>query len=277
MDATNKSKFLLEINFLKKLIALFILLCATLSCGKFVQSLYITNVENSKYNETNLKKIETLNSVGSSSFKIAVISDSHDYYSSLKKQIDYINAHASEISFVLHTGDATNLGLATEWEMLDLFMSELKMPYILVIGNHDMLTNGEEIFKQMYGEELDFSFIFKQTKFVVFNNNNWESDGNAPDFNFLESELSSSTSTHLIVLGHVQPDDSDRYSNAEISRMKNIVSTNNVSYFLNGHNHNASAGEFGGAVRLTVGASSKGKLLLISITDGGITHEYVSP
>lgn len=242
-----------------------------------MQSLYISEVPKSKINDKNLKRISDLSSLGSSSFKVAVISDSHDYYSSLKKQVDYINKYKEDISFVVHTGDATNLGLVLEWQMFDQFMSQLKIPYLLVIGNHDILSNGKKIYQQMYGSRLNFSFVFKQTKFILFNNNNWESEGDVPDMNFLENELNSSSVVHNIFMAHVQGDDSDRYSNSKIQEMKSLVSTYNVKYFLNGHNHNASESNFAGSVRLTVGSSVKGKLLVLSFTNGGVTHEYVSP
>ena len=248
-----------------------------LSCGKFVQSLYISDVDNTKYNDKNLKKIAARSSSFSNNFKVAVISDSHDYYSSLSKQVSYINRRSSEIAFVIHTGDATNLGISSEWEMFEEFITDLKVPFLIVIGNHDMLSNGTKIYKQMFGNKLDFSFEFKQTKFILYNNNNWESEGDAPNLTFLSNELVSSTATHDVLLGHVQADDDARYSSSEIDELENLVSTNGVEYIINGHNHNGGDGVFGGAIRVTAGSSVKGKLLILTITDGGITHEFVRP
>lgn len=260
--------------------AFFLIICFaifTLGCGKFVQSLYISDVENKKYNKKYLKEIEARAASFGTSFKVAVISDSHDYYTDLAKQVKYINKNKNEIAFVIHTGDATNLGLAGEYEMFESFMEDLKVPYLVVIGNHDMLTNGRKIFKQMYSSDLDYSFTFKQTKFILFNNNNWETEGSAPNLNFIEEELQSSTATNNILMMHVQVNDSDRFSNSEISDFESIVSANNVQYLINGHNHNANESIFGGAKRLTVGSPVKGKLLILSISNGGVTHDYVTP
>ena len=49
-------------------------------------------------------------------------------------------------------------------------MSKLRFLYVAIIGNHDHLESGEEIFRRMYGE-LNFSFVYGSVKFVVFNNN----------------------------------------------------------------------------------------------------------
>lgn len=255
---------------------LLVLLVSLISCGKFVQSLYISEVEDTRYNEKKLNSIAFRDGEFTNSFKVAIISDSHDYYSDLAKQVEYINNRKSEIAFVIHTGDATNLGLKSEWEMFASFFTKLKVPYLLAIGNHDLLSNGLDIYKQMFGRDLNFSFVFKQTKFILYNNNNWETEGDAPNLNFLEQELSSSTSTHDVLLAHVQADDPDRYTSSQIDDLKNIVNSHGVSYIINGHNHNYGDGSFGTATRLTAGASVKGKLLILSISDGGISHEFVS-
>lgn len=252
-------------------------LCCAMSCGEFISSPYISKTKNRNINGVSLKSIDTRASEFTNSFKIAVLSDSHDYYTDLKKQVDCINAMADEIAFVMHTGDATNLGMLVEWETFRSFVKELKVPLLMVIGNHDMLTNGTSIYTQMFGKSLNYSFVFKQTKFILINNNNWESDGVAPDLGFVESELASSTQANKIILGHVQPDDTDRYKSSQINDMKNLVNTHNVNYFINGHNHNYGEGSFGTATRVTVGAAVKGKLLILNISDSGVTHSFINP
>lgn len=245
------------------------------ACGKFIHSPYISKTENRNLNPKNVVEISNRATSFTNTYKVAVLSDTHDYYSDLKKQVDYINERKDEIAFVLHAGDATNLGMLVEWETYKSFIDDLEVPFVMVIGNHDMLTHGVSIYHQMFGDDLDFSFVFKQTKFIFINNNNWESNGDAPDMSFLENELVSSSETHKVIVAHVQPDDSHRYSEYEIDEMKNLVDTHNVKYFINGHNHNYGDGTFGTATRVTVGASVKGKLLIVDIADGGISHTFI--
>lgn len=246
------------------------------SCGEFISSPYISKTKNRNLNGHNLNQITSRSGNFTNTFKIAVLSDTHDYYSELAKQVDYINKHSDEIAFVLHTGDATNLGMLVEWEMFKGFIDKLKVPFMMVIGNHDMLTRGVDIYSQMFGDDLNFSFAFKQTRFIFINNNNWESHGTAPDLDYLESELSSASETNKIILGHVQPDDSARYSKTQISQMENLVNTYNVNYFINGHNHNYGSGPFGNATRVTVGSPVKDKILILSISDGGVSHSHIN-
>ena len=249
---------------------------AITSCGEFNYSPYASNVKKENLNTKSLNSVENRSSSFTNTFKVAVISDSHDYYEELAKQVKYINNNKDEIAFVIHTGDATNLGLKPELNLFRDKIDELKIPLIMGIGNHDLLSNGKDIFQKRYGKQLDYSFVFKQTKFILINNNNWESSGMVPDLGWLEKELVASTDTHKIILGHVQPDDPERYSTKMISDTKNLVNSFGVDYFINGHNHNPSEGTFGTAKRLTAGSSFKGKLLILEISDAfGVQFEFV--
>jgi predicted phosphodiesterase len=209
-------------------------------------------------------------------FQVAIISDSHNYYKYLRKQINLINKNKNKIAFVIHTGDATNLGLKVEWDFFYNEIKRLDIPIVMAIGNHDMLSNGKEIYQKLFGKDLDFTFSFKQTKFILFNNNNWESSGLVPNLNFIDKQLSNSIATHDLLFGHIQFDDPDRFTNSEIENMKRLVNLYDVNYVISGHNHNAGAGVFGVATRLTVGASVKGELLLLFISDEDIDYQYVS-
>ncbi len=249
---------------------------ALVSCGELNLSPYIAETNNRKLNNKNLVEITNRESSFTNSFKVAVISDTHDYYKELEEQISYINSRKNEIAFVIHTGDATNLGMIQEYDLFLDELEELDIPFLVLIGNHDMLSNGTILFKQLFGNDLNFTLDFKQTRFIMFNNNNWESSETAPNINYIEDQLSSSSQTHNLLLGHVQFDDSVRYSDAEIEEMENLVTTYSVSHVINGHNHNPGSGSFSNATRLTVGSPPKGKLIILSIDDSGVTHEFIN-
>ena len=133
----------------KYLLIIFILF----GCGKFNYSPYISNTANTNHNYHALKRIAARDGLFTSNFKVAVISDTHDYYNELHKTIKYINARKDEYAFVIITGDMTNIGLLSEFETAKKFYDYLEVPYIVTIGNHDLLTNGGEIFDQMFGED----------------------------------------------------------------------------------------------------------------------------
>lgn len=244
-------------------------------CGKFTLSPYLADVDNTKLNQGQTSRIEALSAAGSDSFKVAVVSDTHNYYDELAEQVEFINKRSSEYAFVIIGGDLTNLGLYREFETSKKILGRLRIPYVTAIGNHDLLSNGGDVFEQMFGPR-DFAFVFRQTKFVVFNNNNWESSGKVPDLGFIENELASSVSQNHVLIAHVSPDDKDRWSEEDKQEMRSLVNTYNVDYFLNGHDHNPLGGTFGNASRITIGASNKGKVLELRISNAGVEHEFLS-
>ena len=66
-------------------------------------------------------------------------------------------------------------------------MKNLNKPYLTVIGNHDYLSNGEVIYKQMFGD-YNYSFEFNKNKFILFDDIIIESNNN-PDFNWLSMQF----------------------------------------------------------------------------------------
>lgn len=254
-----------------------LVLLLAISCGKFTVSPYVSNTPNSKLNKNQLSTIKESDTGADSSFKIAVLSDTHNYYKELEEQIDYINKHKNEYAFVLIGGDLTNLGLLREFETTKKLLQRLKLPYISAVGNHDLLSNGGRIFDQMFGPS-DFSFTYNQTKFILFNNNNWESTGKVPDLEFVEEELLGSSSQYNVLIGHVSPLDKDRWTERDKQEMGTVFRTYNVNYFLNGHDHNPGGESYEGGTRVTIGASSKRKILEVEFASGGggVSHNFIS-
>jgi len=199
-----------------------------LSCGKFNLSPYISKTNKLNLNHVQLERIAQRESLFGSSFKVAVISDTHDFYSDLKKIIKHINQNAHEYAFVLVNGDLTNIGLLSEFETAKKFLDKLTIPYVTTIGNHDLLTNGGVIFKQMFGAD-SFVIDFKQTRFVIYNNNNWESPNDIPNFPWVEKQLDESTATHNILAAHVAVNDRDRFVAKDMDLIKNLVNSFSVS------------------------------------------------
>ncbi len=248
-----------------------------LSCGEFNYSPYAVSVDSSNLNEKNLVKLlkSAKASAKSNSFKFIVISDTHDYYDGLNSQIEFINNHHGEYDFVIITGDMTNVGLASEFEEVKRRLKRLKVPYLTTSGNHDLLIDGEKIYKKIFGDDT-YSFEYKNTKFILYNNNNWESSSKTPDLAWLEHELLSNSHENLIVLSHVAPNDSDRFTKSEIQYLEELVNRYRVDYYINGHNHNPGESVFGKAKHLTAGASSKEVLLELTVGSFGMSHAFIN-
>lgn len=258
---------------MQKYIVLLLLLIT--SCGKFNYSPYMSNTKNLNHNANALIEISNRASQFTNSYKIAIIADTHDYYKELDEAVDHINDKKNEYAFVVVLGDLTNIGLISEFETNKKFLDRLQLPYVTIIGNHDLLTNGASIYQQMYGKD-NYSFTFKQTKFILYNNNNWESSYLVPDTDWVTNELTSSASTHNILMAHVSVADTARFTQNEIDTYENLINANNVRYTFNGHDHNFAESVFGTSTRITAGSSSKKVFVELSITDGGVSHEFIN-
>jgi 3',5'-cyclic-AMP phosphodiesterase len=121
------------------------------------------------------------------SFKFVALGDTHDAYSALADAVDAINAR-DDIAFVVHAGDQSDLGLRGEYEFTRDQLARLAVPHLTVIGNHDALGDGAEIYRRMYGP-LDYSVEIGAAKFIFFNSNSLEFPGQAPDGPWLERQL----------------------------------------------------------------------------------------
>ena len=255
------------------LIALFAsLLIAALSCERtFEYSPYQADVKSKYLNTTsqNLLKIQAINS-GSTDFSFAFISDSHFQYDNLRKVIDDINSNDA-VQFVLFGGDMADQGLLKEYEIFHDLLANLDKPYLTVIGNHDYLSNGQDIYKNMFGD-LNYSFVFNNSKFIMFDDIFWESN-KLPEFNWLENELDDSQSfEHVFVVAHIPPF-GDQFDNVSQDRYREMMASYNVNLSLHGHMHRYLFAEYysDGVDYLMVPSLEEPDYGLIRISNGEIT------
>ena len=206
-------------------------------CDKIFEfSPYEANVKE-KYKNTTTKNIDKINQReidDTASFKFAVIADNHYHYYNLKNIINAINANP-EILFVLHAGDIADQALLKEYEIFYDIMKNLNKPYLTVIGNHDYNSNGEIVYKQMFGD-YNYSFEFNQNKFIIFDDIVWESN-KKPDFEWLSTQLTDNNKyKQVFVIAHIPPF-SDQFDGNMEQTYKSLMQENNVSLSIHGHIH----------------------------------------
>lgn len=222
------------------LIFLYIIIIGVISCENvFEYSPYSGHVQG-KDKDTRLSNLEKLSiqekaTSENKTFTFALISDSHTFYNDLDDAVLAINENEN-IEFVIHGGDLTDGGMIKEYEIFHNIVSDLNYPYFTVIGNHDCLANGLGIYKNMYGID-NYSFTYKDCKFIFFNNIIWELGYIEPDFFWLQSELEDTTSyEQVFVIAHIPPW-SDQFTPVYSKLFEHFILTYNVSLSIHGHHH----------------------------------------
>lgn len=255
-------------------LVLFSFICILITSCRYKLSTYSADTPKQQLNTVNLARIKEDEGSLPPDFKVAFISDTHNYFEELEKLIDKINSRGP-YSFVIISGDITNLGLLEEFNTSRRFFNRLKYPFLVSVGNHDLIANGDIIFKKMFGRS-DFDFTYKNVHFILFDNNNWESSDTAPDLQWIEEKLRTSAVNDRVLIAHVSPDDRDRFSDAQIRDFSSMVDSYDVKYFFHGHNHNPGEATFGNAIKITVGAPSKGSYYELIYSSGGFTHQKIN-
>jgi predicted MPP superfamily phosphohydrolase len=232
-----------------------------------------------KDRDQNTKNIERLQSKEQSdSFRFVVISDCQRFYEELDEFVEKINSYLG-ISFVVVNGDITDFGLRSEYLWVSQRLQKLFLPFLVVIGNHDMLGNGRELYKQMFGPE-NFGFSYSGYKFINLNSNSQEvgHNGSLPDTTWLQQELSSTPSQEKIfVFAHLAPFSGDFDRSLEQPYVRILANNGNVVYSIHGHEDISYLGQpYGPPVNYLVVNSIKEKsFVLINVNSNDITVEEI--
>jgi len=232
-----------------------------------------------KDRDQNIKNIERLHSKEpNDSFRFVVISDCQRFYDEMDEFVEKINRYPG-ISFVVLNGDITDFGLRSEYLWISQRLQKLSFPFLVVIGNHDMLGNGRELYKQMFGPE-NFSFNYSGHKFIALNSNSQEvgHNGSLPDTTWLQHELSSTPSQEKIfVFAHLAPFSGDFDRSLEQPYVRILTNNGNVVYSIHGHEAISYLGQpYGPPVNYLVVNSIKEKsFVLINVGSNDITVKEI--
>lgn len=260
------------------LVVLFLLFLFT-SCKKVFKynSSEVRLEEN--YRNLNSKNISTIVSApAKESFSFLVISDSQRSYDQLDDFVKKANSF-KDISFVVLDGDITDFGLQTEYIWIAERMKKLSFPFIAVIGNHDMLGNGREVYKEMFGAE-NFSFSYSGFRFIVMNSNFREGSiqDPLPDTTWFKRELSSTpVDEKIFVLSHIAPFSGDFDRTMETCYVKMLNDNANVVYSIHGHEGKyLNVQPYGPPVNyIVVNSINKRTFVRINVNHDAITVEQI--
>jgi 3',5'-cyclic-AMP phosphodiesterase len=248
-----------------------ILLLVTCSCEDLFEfSPYDTPVKSKDLNEVNSALISK-STITNDTLKFVLLSDSHDSYDELSDAVASIN-NLNSIQFVICCGDVTNTGLAQEYNWYVDIVGRLKYPLITTVGNHDHLSNGLKLYRRLFGPE-NMSFVFDKYKFIVFNDVVWENNNTTPDFEWLQNELSND-SLHNIIIAHI-PFWTDQL-NGSRDEIEQIVSRENTTVALYGHEHVFSEKYYNGVHSIVSGCIQDREYYILSLVDDSTHTERIS-
>lgn len=151
--------------------------------------------------ELNSKSIARLAKAGSDGrpLHFTAFGDTGPEYDDLKRTVASINAVA-DLDFALHLGDQTEIGLLQEYEWERSVLRNVNVPTIFTVGDRDLLSGGENIYKKMYGP-LRYSFEMHGVRFVSFDSSQ------AIDADWLEERIvRAPTELKVVLLTHEGPE-----------------------------------------------------------------------
>ena len=212
------------------LISIFLI---TSSCAPFMESPFSDQLmrPDRNLNESSINSLGDPNADGK--IRIAVFADPHQNYKDLD-QIFYNINQTTDVDFIVGLGDFTNSGYNLEYDQFLTAYSFLNRAKFMVLGNHDAIGAGVDLFRKAFGYE-NYAFDTATHRFIFFSGNNWESPH---DFKpaWLKETVTSSTKP-VIIFSHEQLLDTERYKDDVIQVFSSIVADPKVQLALNGHNH----------------------------------------
>ena len=266
--------------FLKKLLLLFLpLLCVT--CDLIDYHPYDGRLDGDTSRGINPKNIGRIENscAGKDTIRFLFIGDTQRSYDETEAFVEHVN-QLDSIDFIIHGGDYTEFGLKKEFEWNDNILSRLKFPLVGLIGNHDVIGNGDKVFEEIFGAD-NFSFIASDVKFVCLNTNAIEYDYShpVPDFGFIKQEIADSTrNRRTIVVMHAPPGNEQFDNNVKDIFHLYIKTFPSLMCCLHAHNHNVSANDLfdDGIIYYGCPNIAKRQYLRFTITPEDYSYEVAS-
>ncbi|MBC6611008.1 metallophosphoesterase [Hymenobacter sp. BT507] len=164
-------------------------------------------------------------------------SDSQRYYDDVPPLVASINQQRG-LAMVLVGGDISDFGLAREMRWVNDEFRKLKVPYLTVVGNHDLAQNGREAYQKIFGP-LNYTFTYAGTRFILVNTNGreYEFNGHVPDVPWLQQQLADTADVRRqVVMAHVPPDDGDFDAAVTPAYTRALEQAPRLVVHLTGHN-----------------------------------------
>ncbi len=214
--------------------------------------------------------------------RFVMMGDAQRFYDETRDFVRHINRPDQDsIDFVILGGDLSDFGLTREFEWIHDIMKGLKVPYVALIGNHDLLGNGLQVFRAMYGD-INFSFVAGDTKFLCLNTNALEFDYSepVPDFVFIENEIGDTVVRdyrRTVAVMHAQPYGEQFNNNVAKVFQAYLKKSRNLSFCLHAHAHGLMVNDFfdDGITYYGCSCMKDRSYLLFTLTEDSYRYEVV--
>lgn len=270
-------------SYMRKLFYLIIILISSLcfqACDMFEAHPYDALVRGEKnLNEKFIAQIEE-NLKGKTTFSFAFISDTQRWYDETEDMVAHINKH-HDVDFIIHGGDLSDFGATHEFIMQRNIMLDFESPWVALLGNHDCLGTGEDVYEEVWGDP-NFHFVAGNVLFVCLNTNCLEYDYTepVPDFSYLEKLIMNVPEgvEKTVVAMHVPPYDMEFNNNVVNVFQLYLKSFPNLIFCLNGHAHSYKVNEYfnDGIFYYQAPCAKKRGYILFTITEDGYEQEHIT-
>lgn len=266
---------------MKKILLAALGIMLLVGCDPFEYHPYDARLDK-KYKDINNKNIRRIEAADrhDDTVRFIFMGDSQRWYDETEDFVKSANQR-DDIDFVVHGGDISDFGMKKEFCWIHDIMSKLKVPYVAIIGNHDHLGTGGEIYKTMYGE-LNFSFVYGGIKFVCLNTNALEFDYSTPvpDFEFIQQEIADSVSREYhstIAMMHTQPGNVVFNNNVKLVFHEYLKRFRHLRFCVHAHEHHLMVNEFfnDGVIYYGSDCMKNRSYLLFTVTKDDYQYEVV--
>jgi hypothetical protein len=181
---------------------------------------------------------------GGDTLRVVLTGDSQRFYSDAEDLVASVNRQRG-IALVLLAGDITDFGLRREMQWVHDLLRQLRVPYLTVVGNHDLTGNGRQTYQNVFGP-LDYHFTYAGTRFIMLNTNGREAgfDGTVPNLSWLQQQLADTVGVRRqLVVHHVPPTDWDFDPALEQPFVQALEQAPRLALGLNAHLHRLRIGQ----------------------------------
>jgi 3',5'-cyclic AMP phosphodiesterase CpdA len=213
--------------------------------------------------------------------RFAVIGDTQLFYDEAEDAVARLNA-VEDLAFAVQIGDLTHFGVVQEFRLMNEILDRLHAPHLVVVGNHDLLGNGGQIYDRMFGPR-DFEFAWGAHRFVFLDTNSREYGfEGVPRLGWLEAQLlddgrpavQDAAGGRTFVFAHVPPDDGDFHPDLRPDYLA-LVREGGVGKAFYGHQHRPRDGDHEGVPFHVADALDGRTVVVVTVRagDGGVDVE----